>query len=106
MLYDNGVTILSGSDIPNFGLVPGASLHQELEILVQAGIPPLEVVKIASSNAATALGIEDDVGIIEPGKQADMIVLSENPLDDIRNTKKIEAVISDGRFVDRELIIK
>jgi len=106
MLYDNGVTILSGSDIPNFGLVPGASLHQELEILVQAGIPPLEVVKIASSNAATALGIEDDVGIIEPGKQADMIVLSENPLDDIRNTKKIEAVISDGRFVDRKLIIK
>ena len=66
----------------------------------------MEVVKIASSNAATALGIEDDVGIIEPGKQADMIVLSENPLDDIRNTKKIEAVISDGRFVDRELIIK
>ena len=106
MLYENGVTILSGSDIPNFELVPGASLHQELEILVQAGIPPLEVVKIASSNAATALGIEDDVGIIEPGKQADMIVLSENPLDDIRNTKKIEAVISDGRFVDRELIIK
>ena len=66
----------------------------------------MEVVKIASSNTATALGIEDDVGIIEPGKQADMIVLSENPLDDIRNTKKIEAVISDGRFVDRELIIK
>lgn len=106
MLYDSGVTILSGSDIPNFDLVPGASLHQELEILVQAGIPPLEVVKIASSNGATALDIEDDVGTIEPGKQADMIVLSENPLEDISNTKKIEAVISDGRFVDRELIIK
>lgn len=106
MLYENGVTILSGTDIPNFDLVPGASLHHELELLVEAGITPLEVIKIATRNGAQALGIEDDVGTIEPGKQADMIVLSENPLEDISNTKKIEAVISDGRFVDRELIIK
>jgi imidazolonepropionase-like amidohydrolase len=48
MLYDNGVVLLSGSDIPNFDLVPGASLHHELEILVEAGIPPLEAIKIAT----------------------------------------------------------
>jgi imidazolonepropionase-like amidohydrolase len=101
MLYDNGVTILSGSDIPNFELVPGASLHHELEILVEAGIPPLEVIKIATRNGAQALGIEEDVGTIELGKQADMIILSDNPLNDISNTKKIEAVINDGQFVDR-----
>jgi imidazolonepropionase-like amidohydrolase len=103
MLYDNGVTILSGTDIPNFDLVPGASLHHELEILVEAGIPPLEVIKIATKNGAQALGIEEDVGTIEPGKQADMIILSDDPVDDISNTRKIEAVISDGQFVNRRL---
>jgi imidazolonepropionase-like amidohydrolase len=101
MLYQNGVTILSGTDIPNFDLVPGASLHHELEILEEAGIPPLEVINIATSNGAMALGVEDDVGTIEPGKQADMIILSDNPLNDISNTKKIEGVINDGQFVDR-----
>jgi hypothetical protein len=54
MLYDNGVTILSGTDIPNFDLVPGASLHHELEILVEAGIPPLEVIKIATRNGGSS----------------------------------------------------
>jgi imidazolonepropionase-like amidohydrolase len=101
-LYDNGVSILSGTDIPNFDLVPGASLHHELEILVEAGIPPLEVIKIATRNGAQALDIEKDVGTIEPGKQADMIILSDNPVDDISNTKKIEAVVNDGQFVDKE----
>ena len=100
MLYENGVTILSGTDIPNFDLVPGASLRHELEILAEAGIPPLEVIKIASNNGATALGIENDVGTIEPGKQADIVVLSDNPMDDISNTEKIEAVINNGQFVN------
>ncbi|HZA68897.1 MAG TPA: amidohydrolase family protein [Nitrososphaeraceae archaeon] len=106
MLYENGVTILSGSDIPNFDLVPGASLHHELEIMVDAGIPPLEVIKIATSNGAQALDIGDNVGTVELGKQADMIILSDNPLDDIRNTKKIEAVIVDGQFIDNKQIIR
>ena len=100
MLYESGVTILSGTDIPNFDLVPGASLHHELEILAEAGIPLLEVIKIASNNGATALGIENDVGTVEPGKQADIMVLSDNPMDDISNTKKIEAVINNGQFVN------
>jgi imidazolonepropionase-like amidohydrolase len=101
MMYDNGVTILSGSDIPNFGLVPGASLHHELELLVEGGIPPLEVIKIATRNGAQALGMEKNVGTIEPGKQADMIILSDDPLENIGNTKKIEAVINNGHFIER-----
>jgi imidazolonepropionase-like amidohydrolase len=101
MFYDNGVTLLSGSDIPNFDLVPGASLHHELEILVEAGIPPLDVIKIATRNGAQALGIENDVGTIESGKQADMIILSDNPVDSISNIKKIEAVINNGHFIKR-----
>jgi imidazolonepropionase-like amidohydrolase len=103
MLYDNHVKILSGTDIPNFELVPGASLHHELELLVEAGIPPLEVIKIAIANGAQALDILDEVGTVEAGKQADIIILSANPEDDINNTKKIEAVIDDGRFVDRKI---
>lgn len=103
MLYDNHVKILSGTDIPNFELVPGASLHHELELLVEAGIPPLEVIKIATANGAQALDILDEVGTIEAGKQADIIILSANPEDDISNTKKVEAVMDDGRFVDRKI---
>jgi imidazolonepropionase-like amidohydrolase len=100
IMYDNGVQILSGSDIPNFGLVPGASLHNELELLVEAGIEPLEVIEIATNNGATALDIDEIVGTIQPQKQADMIILSENPLENITNTKTIEAVLVDGRFAD------
>ncbi|MDQ3808259.1 MAG: amidohydrolase family protein [Thermoproteota archaeon] len=102
MMYDNGVQILSGTDIPNFGLIPGASLHHELELLAEAGIKPSEVIEIATNNGATALGIDDRVGTIQPEKQADMIILSSNPLEDISNTKKIEAVIVDGKVADMD----
>ena len=100
IMYDNGVQILSGSDIPNFELVPGASLHNELELLAEAGIRPLEVIEIATNNGAKALGIDDITGTIQSGKQADMIVLSANPIQNISNTQEIEAVIVDGRFAD------
>ena len=100
IMHDKGVQILSGSDIPNFGLIPGASLHNELELLTEAGIKPLEVVAIATKNGAEALGIDNRVGTIESGKEADLIILTSNPIENISNTKGIEAVIVDGRFVD------
>jgi hypothetical protein len=100
IMYDNGVHILSGSDIPNFGLFPGTSLHNELVLLAEAGIKPSEVIQIATNNGAKALGIDDMVGTIQPEKQADMIILSANPIENISNTKEIEAVIVDGRFAD------
>jgi len=101
IMHDRGVQILAGSDIPNFGLVPGASLHRELELLVEAGIHPLKVIDIATQNGAEALGINGTVGTLEIGKQADMIILDADPLENISNTKTIEAVIADGRFVGR-----
>jgi imidazolonepropionase-like amidohydrolase len=100
IMHDKGVQILSGSDIPNFGLIPGASLHNELELLTEAGVKPLEVVAIATNNGAEALGIDNRVGTIESGKEADVIILTSNPIENINNTKGIEAVIVDGRFVD------
>ena len=100
IMYENGVQILSGTDIPNFGLVPGVSLHHELELLAEAGISPLEVIEIATNNGAKALGIDGISGTIQPGKQADMIVLSANPIQNISNTREIEAVMLNGTFVD------
>lgn len=102
ILYDHGVTIMSGTDIPNFGLIPGVSLHHELGLLVKAGINPLNVIKIATSNGAEALGILDDVGTIEAGKQADMIILNANPLRNIRNIGAIEGVIEDGQLFNHK----
>jgi imidazolonepropionase-like amidohydrolase len=99
MMYDSGVKILSGTDIPNFGLVPGKSLHHELELLVEAGIKPMDAIKIATNNGAEALGLINETGTIEPGKEADILILSANPIRDIQNTKSISAVIANGRVV-------
>jgi imidazolonepropionase-like amidohydrolase len=101
MMHDSGVKILSGTDIPNFELVPGASLHHELELLVEAGISPIEVIKIATMNGAEALGLINETGSIESGKEADMLVLASNPLENIENTKRIDAVISNGIIIER-----
>jgi imidazolonepropionase-like amidohydrolase len=83
-MIDNGVEILSGTDIPNFGLVPGESLHHELWLLVEAGISHLEVIKIATRNVADILGILNKVGTIEHGKEADMVILVANSIDNIQ----------------------
>ena len=100
MMHDRGVKILSGTDIPNFELVPGESLHHELELLVEAGINTSDVIKIATKNGAEALDLMNQTGTIEPGKQADILILSANPVEDIENTKRIEAVISNGRIIE------
>lgn len=97
--HERGIRLVSGSDLPNPWVVPGAGLHRELELLADAGLPPLEVLRIATHNGAQALGILKDVGTLEPGKRADLIVLSASPLEDIRNTRKIEQVLKDGRRV-------
>jgi imidazolonepropionase-like amidohydrolase len=100
MMHDSGVDILSGTDIPNFGLVPGESLHHELELLADAGIKPMDIIKIATNNGAEALEIINQTGTIEPGKQADILILSANPVDNIENTKRIDSVISNGRIIE------
>ena len=99
MMHENGVKILSGSDLPNFGLVPGESLHHELDLLVEAGISPRDVIKIATRNGAEALNLINQTGTIEPGKQADILILSANPAEDIENTNRIDSVISNGKFM-------
>jgi imidazolonepropionase-like amidohydrolase len=100
-MFDSGVKLLSGTDIPNFDLVPGKSLHHELELLANAGIPTYDVVQIATKNGAEALRILESTGTIEEGKQADLLVLSSNPIENISNIKNVHMVINNGKIIDR-----
>ncbi|HZE89474.1 MAG TPA: amidohydrolase family protein, partial [Verrucomicrobiae bacterium] len=100
MYHDHGVPLLAGSDAPNAWVVPGAGFHRELRLLVEAGFTPLEVLTMATKNGAEALGIGNEVGTVEEGKRADLVVLTADPSSDIRNTRKIEAVYLGGTSVD------
>jgi imidazolonepropionase-like amidohydrolase len=93
-----GVEILAGSDTPNPYVFPGFSLHEELALLVEAGLTPMQALRTATSNPAKFLGMSDTVGTIEKGNLADLILLDANPLDDIRNTQRIYGVVANGRY--------
>jgi imidazolonepropionase-like amidohydrolase len=100
-----GVPFLAGTDAaPGIYIMPGFSLHDELANFVEAGFTPMESLQTATSNPARFLGLEKDLGSIEPGKLADMVLLTANPLDDIHNTQKISAVIVNGRLLDRNAL--
>ncbi len=90
----NGV-VAAGTDTPNQLLAPGASLHRELSLLVEAGLSTEEALLAATRNAAAIIGV-DSIGILSPGKVADFVVLTESPLDDIRNTRTLDRVVLKG----------
>ena len=104
-MHDSGVKLLAGTDIPNFDLEPGQSLHHELELLENSGISIPHIIQIATKNAAESLGISNSTGTIEKGKQADLLVLSSNPLENISNIKEIEMVINNGKVVNRSSLL-
>lgn len=101
LMHERGVQILSGTDIPNFKLVPGKSLHHELELLAEAGIKPMDIIKIATKNGAEALSIINQTGTLERDKQVDILILSANPIEDIENIGKIDAVVSNARIIQK-----
>ena len=97
-LWNRGVPITVGTDMGNPWTVPGASFHREMELLAAAGIPTLEVLRLATRNGARSLGIESEVGTVAPGKIADLVLLAGDPTADIRNTRAIAWVIQRGRM--------
>jgi imidazolonepropionase-like amidohydrolase len=101
-LFRAGVTIGTGTDVWQ---VP-TGVHLELEQLVAAGLTPAQAIHAATGGAARILGAERDLGTIEVGKWADLVLLDANPLLDIRNTRKIWGVMQYGRLVDRDAIAK
>jgi hypothetical protein len=96
-----GVKIMAGTDTGNAYSYPGIDLHRELELLVQAGLTPLEALRSATLEPGKYLGAHDTLGSIAPGKVADIVLLDADPLKDIRNTQKIDAVFLEGKYLSR-----
>ncbi|MFZ0960237.1 MAG: amidohydrolase family protein [Terriglobia bacterium] len=95
-----GVLILAGTDGPYSE--GGKALHEELALLVQAGLTPLQALQSATRNAADVMGAAQTSGTLEPGKTADMVLLDANPLDDIKNTQQVDAVVLRGKLLSKE----
>ncbi|HEV7838089.1 MAG TPA: amidohydrolase family protein [Gemmatimonadaceae bacterium] len=100
-LNRGGVKLLAGTDTPQPYVYPGFSLHDELALLVRSGLTPLEALRAATYNPAEYLGALDSLGTVAPGKLADLVLLDADPLRDIHNTRRISAVIANGRLYDR-----
>ena len=104
LMQDAGVRLLAGSDAGDPGVFWGSGLHDELALLVAAGLTEAEALRAATLSPAEFLGVDDTLGTVEPGKQADLVLLAANPLEDISNTRRIEAVMTRGRLFDREAL--
>lgn len=98
-LHRAGVRVLAGTDTPNPCLVPGASLHDELALLVQAGLTPREALAAATVEAARFLGLADRLGTVEAGKTADLVLVRGNPVDDIGAVRNVVGVVFGGRLL-------
>lgn len=97
-----GVGVLAGSDESDEPFVyAGGGLHEELALLVAAGLTPLQALQAATIEPARYLDATDTLGAVAPGRVADLVLLDANPLDDIRNTRRIRAVVQRGRWLDR-----
>jgi hypothetical protein len=96
-----GVQLLAGTDESAPFVMPGLSLHDELALLVKAGLTPLEALQTATINPARFLGATDSLGTVATGKIADLLLLDADPLVNIHNTTRIAAVIANGRLFDR-----
>ncbi len=105
-LHKAGVPLLVGTDAPEPYCPPGSSLHQEMELMVESGIKPADVLQAATIQNARALKAQDRLGSIEVGKLADLVVLSADPTIDIRNTRKITAVVKGGKVCDPQALLK
>jgi hypothetical protein len=103
-LQAKGVKLLISPADGEF-FVPGFSYIDEMELFVKAGISPMDAIRCATYNAADCLGTLDKTGTITEGKQADMVLLSANPLENISNLRKVDATILNGKVLTREYLL-
>ena len=101
-LHRSGAGLLLGSDAPQVFNVPGFSLHRELAILVDAGLSPFEALQTGTVYPASFLNIEDRIGTVQTGLDADLVLLDANPLDDIANSRRVHGVMLRGRWLSRQ----
>ena len=106
LLQQSGITLMAGSDAAalNTYVYPAESLIQEVEIFQESGMTPLQILQAATLNGARYFGITNQTGAIDPGKDADLVLLADNPLEDIRAVRKVQAVVTHGKFYDRKAI--
>ena len=102
-LHAADVPFLAGTDTPaGVDVIPGISLHLELQRFVAAGFTPLQALQTATLNPAKFIHRLDDFGTVQPGRIADLVLLKANPLENIANTRTIEGVITDGRYLSQQ----
>jgi len=104
-LHHAGAVLLAGTDTPMPNVYPGDSLHEELALLVESGLSPAEALRSATLAPALFLGIADRMGSVSVGKRADLVLLDANPLTDIRNTRRIRAVLLDGHLLTHPALV-
>jgi imidazolonepropionase-like amidohydrolase len=104
-LHAAGVTVAAGSDAGNIGTLHGPALHGELALMAEAGLSPRDILVTATRNGAMVAGLEHELGTLEVGKLADMLVLSADPLEDIRHTRRIAAIIKGGVVYQSEQLL-
>jgi imidazolonepropionase-like amidohydrolase len=100
-----GITVVAGTDTGNPLVFPGFSMHHELELMVEAGMSPMDALVAATRLPAQMLGKSDVFGTLQPGRRADLLVLGANPLEDIRNTRSLELVVQKGVVLDRAILL-
>jgi imidazolonepropionase-like amidohydrolase len=100
-MHSVGVLFMAGSDGPDPYVIPGFSLHDELEWLVKSGFTPAQALQSATTMPAQFLNKMDKHGFVESGRLADLVLLDENPISDIRNSRKIFGVVANGKYYSR-----
>jgi imidazolonepropionase-like amidohydrolase len=103
-MHDRGISFMAGTDTPIGFLIPGLSLHQEIQELYESGLSELEAIQTATINPAKYFNLENSLGRIKIGFIADLIILDKNPLENISNTKSIHAVIKEGHLMNRSYL--
>jgi imidazolonepropionase-like amidohydrolase len=105
-MHKAGIKFMAGTDVSNPYSLPGFSLHDELGLFVEAGFTPIEALKTATVNPAIFMKMTDSLGTIENGKNADLVILNANPLENIHNTNRIYGVIVNGKYLSRDVLDK
>jgi imidazolonepropionase-like amidohydrolase len=100
-LHDRGVLLVAGTDAPYPGVFQGEGIHRELELLVEAGLTPLEAITAATRNAARLMKADDEWGTLAAGKVANVLVVRGRPDKTISESRNVEMVFKDGRILDR-----
>jgi len=101
ILSDEGFPLLVGTDLSFPGLIPGFSLHEEMALWQEMGVPAATILKSATIAPATFLGLDQKLGTVEVGKEASLVLLRANPLTDIKNAQQIEGLFQRGRYYSR-----